>query len=288
MAKIGEVSIQRSDGDYDDIEVYEPGTFDHDPLLVQLSDGRYAVPYLRPLGDGDTGLLVQDSTGTWWQVNKQGIILIEDWESGTRDTDTWNWTNSDFSGTLEVTTVASWQGSYSLELHGFCRTISMPSYPNPLPDYPELGESFEYYFYVTGTNYTGNGEQYWFHFLVQDCPHHTTTSAGDTTWAGGYTIEAIIGDTFRIQRRNMDGTADNDSSTHLSVNWSASTWYRVKVGWNGSYPEATLEEHTGSGNFSTIGTATTNYASPWNSGGLGPRCSSGGRVHFDHIRKIPS
>lgn len=288
MTKVGEFPVQRSDGTYDDVELYAPGTFDHEPLLVQLSDGRWGTPYLRPLGDGDTGLLVQDSTGTWWQVNQQGILVIEDWESGTRDTDTWNWTDSDFSGSMSVHgDDTHWQGSYGLDINGFARTISMPSYPNPLPHYPGVGDSFEYYFKIPGSTYLGSGQQYWFHFLVQDCPHHTTTSAGNTDYSGGYTVEAIMGDTFRVQRRNEDGSVDGDSSTHETVNWSANTWYRVEVD-VANFPSATLEEHVGGGDFNTLVTATTNYSSPWSSGGLGPRGSGDGRVYLDTFRQLPA
>lgn len=288
MTKIGEYPLQRSDGAYDDVELYELGTFDQDPLLIQLSDGRWGTPYLRPLGDGDTGLLVQKSDGSWLQANKKGILIIEDWESGTRDTDTWNWENTDFTGEMLVTTGSSYDGTYGLVIDAFARTIAMPGYPNPLEHFPGMGDTFEYYFHIPHTGYMGSGQQYWFHLLVQDCPHHTTTPNANQDWDGGYTIEAIMGSTLRITRRNMDGSIDRHSDDYLTgISWSANTWYKVEVGWTGDTPEATLFEHAGGDSWTTIGTTVTRYSSPWSTGGLGMRGSGDGRVFFDHKRLLP-
>lgn len=208
--------------------------------------------------------------------------IIEDWESGARDTDTWNWTDTDFSGSMDVTTSASFRSSYGFVIDAFARTIAMPGYPNPLPVFPGMGDTFHYHFRIPNSGYLGSGQQYWFHILVQDCPHHTTTGAAVTDWDGGYTIEAIMGSTLRITRRNMDGTGDRDSRDYLTgISWQANQWYRVEVGWDGDTPYAKLEKHTGGGNFSTVGTAVTRYSSPWSSGGIGMRGSGDGRVYWD-------
>lgn len=287
MTKIGEFPVERSDGAVDHIAIHEPGTFGNDPVLIQLSDGRWGTPYLQPIGDGDTGMLVQMSDGSWMQMSKEGILIVEDWESGTRDTDTWNWENTDFTGSMNVTTSASFDSTYGLEMDAFVRTIAMPDYPNPLENIPTMGDTWEIHFYIPGSGYLGSGQQYWTHLLVQEAPHHTTTSAGTTDWEGGYTVEAIMGQTLRITRRNMDGTNDRHSDDYLTgISWSAHTWYKIEIGWSGDTPEATLYERSG-GSWNEIGTTVSRYSSPWSSGGIGMRGSGSGYVYWDEKRILP-
>lgn len=73
MSHIASYLVDRSDGTTREIALYNLGDYPPDALLFQLSDGRYASPYLAPLGDGvgDTGVLVQASDGSWWRVRHQ-------------------------------------------------------------------------------------------------------------------------------------------------------------------------------------------------------------------------
>lgn len=73
MAHAGIFYIDRSDDLYVQIALYDLGDYPPDHLIFQLSDGRYASPYFARLGEGvgDTGLLVQDSSGQWWRARHE-------------------------------------------------------------------------------------------------------------------------------------------------------------------------------------------------------------------------
>lgn len=136
MTEVGELPIQRSDGSFDRITLYEPGTFDEDPVLVQLSDGTWGCPYFEPLGDGDTGLLVQKSDGTWLQARIVGITVIEDFETG--DKRHWG-----FDGGGTVTTARPYEGNYSYRGNaggGIQRVRDNERDHGNLPYYQEVGD----------------------------------------------------------------------------------------------------------------------------------------------------
>lgn len=148
MTKVGEFPIQRSDGDYDWIELHEPGTFDHDPVLMQASNGNYGTPYLRPLGEGDTGLLAQASSGAWYQVNKLGVRIIDNWEHASRDPYWIEHTSGDFTPYTQST------HAYN-ETYGW-RHDNRANYAISLPsDHPNYSSSTQS---VVLDNYTGPGK----------------------------------------------------------------------------------------------------------------------------------
>lgn len=289
MTKVGEYPIDRSDGGRDFVDLYEPGTFGHDPLLVQLSDGRYGVPYLEPVGDGDTGLLVQDSAGNWWQVSKQGIRLIEDWESGQYNSDRWNWEDTDFSGSATVHDYRSLYGQYSLNFQDYRVTAAMPDYPDPAPNLPyQLDEILQFHFQIPHSGDMDTGQQYWFGYLLQTAPHHTTTSAGDQTWDDCFTAEVITGsnDLFRISERKNGSVNYFGSKGSLTVDWTAGQWYRGEAHANVDATLVRLYEHAGGDNWNYLGNVDGG-APDWNSGGVLIRSSGGGESDWDTIRKVP-
>lgn len=289
MTKVGELPVQRSDGEYVYIDVYEPGTFDHDPFLVQLSDGTYGTPYLKPLDEGDTGLLVQASDGSWWQVNSEGILVVEDWNDG-RDLDTWAWTDSQFSGDAFPSGDAL-EGARSHGFNGFYRTAAMPDYPSPAPNLPvEVGDTLQFHFKIPYRSNMDTGQQYWFAFLVQEAPHHSTSSSVD--WDRLYTVEAITGsnDLFRISRREGGTRYPYTGDGNATVDWRAGYWYRGVVSIWETGLGVDLYRHTGGGLDGSWSYEATvlGDAPKWNSGGIGIRSSGdGGRSHWDIIRKVP-
>lgn len=144
MTKIGEYPLQRSDGDYDWIDLHELGTFDHDPVLVELSDGRRGTPYLVPLGEGDTGMIVQASDGNWWQARKRGILVIEDWETG----DFRHWGHVGHGGGSgddpTIVTSPTYEGSHALRGdagEGLQNVRDNERDHNNLPHYQQPGET---------------------------------------------------------------------------------------------------------------------------------------------------
>lgn len=291
MTKVGELPIQQSDGSWIYIDIHEPGTFDHDPLMVQLSDGSWGTPYLKPLGEADTPLLIQASDGTWYQVNEQGILVIEDWESGTYNSDRWNWTDSDFTGSSNITTTALYN-SYALRLYQFRVTAAMPDYPDPAPYLPvEIGDTIEYHWQMPDASDIDSTQQYWFGYLLQTCPHHTTTAAGDQTRDNYYTAECITGsnDLFRISKRENGSTTHYVGDARATIDWQAGVWYRGVLDlWdNGDGHSIDVYRHTGGDSWTHEG-SVVGPAPKWNSGGVLLRSGGdGGESLWDTIRKVP-
>lgn len=290
MTKIGEYPVQRSDGGYEYIDLHEPGTFDHDPVLLQLSDGRWGTPFLKPLGEGDTGLLVQASDGTWWQVNEQGILVIEDWESGTYNSDRWNWEDTDFTGTAAVDSVEALYGSYSLHLNQYRVTAAKADYPDPAPYLPvEIGDTVQYHWQMPDYNDIDSTQQYWFGYLLQTAPHHTTTSAGDQTFDDLYTAECITGsnDLFRISKRKNGSTTNYTGDGRTTIDWDYGVWYRGEVELNSDGHTIRVYRHLGNDDWTHEGTVY-GETPDWSSGGVLIRSGGdGGESHWDTIRKVP-
>lgn len=290
MAKIAELPIQRSDGQYDYVDLHDPGTFSHDPFLVQTSSGAWGAPYLQPLGEGDTGLLVQDSAGNWWQFSKRGIEIIEDWSVGYLNTDRWNWTDEDFTGSSEVTGTRTLYGDQSLHLMNYRVTAAMPDYPDPAPGLPvEVGDRLEFHWQMPHSDDINANQQYWFGFLVQEAPHHSTTSAGSVHWDNLYTAEAITGtnDLFRISER-VNGNRDPYSSGRTTVDWRAGVWYRGYLVIESDGMRVEVYRHIGGDSWVYEGTAT-GPAPNWSSGGILIRSGGDdGESYWSTIRKSPS
>lgn len=287
MTKIGEFPVDRSDGGRDWIDLHEPGTFDHDPVLIELSDGRRGTPFLKPLGEGDTGLLFQDSAGNYWQANRQGILVVEDWEDGFSH-DRWNWENNQFSGDMYLTST-SIEGNYSAWFEGYRLTAAMPDYPDPAPHLPVgIGDTLQFHFRFPHASDIDEGEQYWFAFLIQDAPHYTTTSASPD-WDRLYTVEAITGsnDLFRISRREGSTRYPYTGDGRATVDWRSSTWYRGELAiWDTGFG-IDLYRHTGGDSWVYEATVLGD-APKWPSGGIGIRNSgNGGKSVWDIIRKVP-
>lgn len=215
MSKIGEWNVQKSDGSWETIDLHELGTFDHDPLLVQLSDGSYGTPMLESLGDGDTGVVVQDSSGTWWQVARQGIRLMEDFENGVLRA---AWDDSDYPHQVEVNQTAAMNGTtYGLEQDGFSEIHSYPFTEYELDSYPEQGQKITF--------------RIQFRRLDANAMARFNFAKEDTSSTNEYELQMIPGsDSFRIQR-----DADNTKTTlasDTSVSYQTDTEYEVVIKWD--------------------------------------------------------
>lgn len=288
MSKVGEFPIDRSDGTRDWIALHEPGTFDEDPVLLQASNGNWGTPYLVPIGDGDTGLLVQKSDGTWLQFNREGILVLEDWEQGYRDTDTWNWTDTDFSGSADVTSDYAHRGTYSLRFNDYFKTAALQEYPEPLPNLPvEQGDTVEYTFYMPSPGDIDSGQQYWFAVLLQDAPHHTTTASGNQDWDNMYTFEAITGsnDLWRVQKRINGDVVNYTTEGDEYVDWQADQWYKGEIQIRDTDLRGDIYEWHGSG-WANQGYVVTPDLE-WLSGGVGMRGSGDGTVIWGDSRILP-
>lgn len=201
MAKIGEYPIQRSDGNWDNIDIHAQGTFDFEPVLIQLSDGRWGAPNLQPVGEGDTGLLVQASDGNWYQVSEQAISVIEDWESGTFNN--WGATNE-----VQLTTTETFEGTYALEAstsNNDQKVYDTQQNHNNLPRYQTVGDTARIYGYFDEIPDTSQGSTflrwgfggvwgdssnpaYYAHWNINDQGLHIINSDGHNTLASGYSF----------------------------------------------------------------------------------------------------
>lgn len=201
MTKIGEYPIQRSDGNWDYIDIHAQGTFDFEPVLVQLSDGTWGAPNVRPLGEGDSGLLVQASDGNWYQMSRQAIAVIEDWESGTFD----NWGGD---RDINITSDRAFEGTYSIEAtntsSGGGQKVfdTQPEHGN-LPRYQAPGDTARVYAYFDevpdgsqgnafirwgfgGVWGDSSNPAYYAHWNINDQGIHLNNSDGNSNFASGY------------------------------------------------------------------------------------------------------
>lgn len=105
-------------------------------------------------------------------------------------------------------TTTAYDGNYSLQGDGGTGSGIEISSDSGLPNYPQQGDTFEYYTYAGGTN-----QLIYFEFANKNYAIHSGVRDG--------TLELIL-----------DGTEEDQASTSLSK----STWYRHRVEWgsNGS------------------------------------------------------
>lgn len=239
MSKIGVFEYEDTNGDYHEIDIYEPGTFTEEPVEFELTDGRWGVPFLRDPTDADTPFEVQKTDGSWLGVNSVGQVLIDDFEYSQTTFDN-NWsivtgvgdigTQSDV-GAVDGDRVGYIDGGFnsgwSLPQHGF------------LNAYPEPGDRFVCHVRI---NRRAGGMQPW---ILFGGTSDNTSSTGDNDL---YEINFIEPDdgtddwTFRLRARN--GTdpvevvaADDNNDTPIV----ADTWYGCLVDWY----DATLDGRTG-------------------------------------------
>lgn len=236
MTRVGTVEVQKTDGSWIEIDVYEPGTFSEEPIEVQLSDGSWAVPFVRE--DADTPLEVQQTDGSWIGINSVGQILIEDYEysnttfqnnysivGGTGDIGV-QFSNHPVDGQNVAYIRDGFRAAWSLPAHGF-----LNYYPRPGDRFvfhlrmQTIQDSIQPWFLFGGTSddtsQVGNNDFYEVNFIEND-------GAGD--W------------TFRLRAR--DGTngaqtvADDDFNDPVLVE---DQWYGCLVDWY----DATLDGRTG-------------------------------------------
>lgn len=215
MSKIGEWSVQRSDGAFEHIDLHELGTFDHDPLLVQASDGSWGTPMLEPLGDGDTGVLVQDSSGEWWQVSREGFRTMEDFEAGVLSA---AWDDSDYPNQVEVNTTAAMAGtSFGLEQDGFSEIHSYPWATHSLDYYPAQGDLIRFRHRYTR--------------LDSDAMTRFNFAKEDETFTNEYELQMIPGsDSFRLQRDV--GGSKTTLGVDTGVSYQTNVEYEVSIHWD--------------------------------------------------------
>lgn len=215
MSKIGEFPLERSDGARDMVDLYELGTFDHDPLIFETSDGRRGTPYLRPLGEGDTGLIVEASDGTRYQANKVGILVIDDFETG----DFRNW------GAVHgpsITTSHTYQGSYAMlgsAGDGNQRVQDNQRDHGNLPRYQQKGETVRAFAYYPTAE-------------------HTYSSIARIRWGFGGIFESSTDPALYAQWNIQDSglhlihsDGHNVLATTYDFSYPGGEWWAVEVTW---------------------------------------------------------
>lgn len=215
MTEVGEFPLQRSDGTYDDVTLYEPGTFAEQPLLLQLSDGTWGAPYLEPLGDGDTGLLVQKSDGTWLQARRVGVRVIEDWETG----DKRNW---GYNGGGTVTSARAYEGTYSYRGdagggHQVVRDNEKDH--NNLPYYQQPGDEVRLFGWYGSTPNSG-GPNLKFRWGFGGIFEDSTDGAWYAQW-----------DINNSSLRLIDSDGHTSAASTFSFSYPGSVWWALEVDW---------------------------------------------------------
>lgn len=215
MTKVGELPIGRSDGGVDYIDLYEPGTFDNEPVRIALSDGRVGVPSLRPVGEGDTGLHVANSVGEILQANKKGILTIEDWESGNKS----NW---GFDGGGTVTSTRSYEGTYSYRGDtngGIQRVRDNQRDHGTLPYYQGVGDevrTFAWYGAAEDSGLANTFIRWGFGGIYED----NTDGSYYAQW-----------DISNSSLRLFDSDGHNSLGVTFNIGYPGNEWWALEVDW---------------------------------------------------------
>lgn len=221
---VGIEEYQDSDGNWHEITLYEPGTFDFEPLEVQLGDGSWGVPFLQESG-ADTPFEIQDSSGDWWGINKVGYVSIDSFEYPNDEFFNKYTTpsTSDTKGTMVYGNAVDGDRVYWSESPS--QNWSVPQM-GTLNAYPEAGSRFVYHIRFANQQ----NEQLHLYFGGQD----------NTIYGGRpqntYEIRMNTADGAMFLTYNPSGSSYTTIASTIedgsgTVNYQNHVWYAVMVDW---------------------------------------------------------
>lgn len=265
------LTVQTSSG-AQQIELYDPGTFDFEPLRVQTQNGPM-VPYITDPSDADTGLrLYTDSRGVQG-INSVGVLRIDDFEDGNRD----GWTVPGSTGSDSITSPGL-NGTNNAWFHNGLREGHLAG-ADAIDRGPQPGDRFDFWFRVTDQSGTIINR---FHFSSDgvDDPdrYRVEWERGDSS-----------GDELSLEKYVGGSQAKIDTAVGAV---SVGQTYRCEINWNNGNNQISAELFFPNGN-SAIGPVTITDDSQASGGdftqpGIAVRTNSNCDQIWDEMKILPS
>lgn len=265
------------------IELGDPADLDFTPIEVYTPNG-WAAPNVVDPSDANTPLEVYTQSRGWMGIKRELVRVIDDFESGGLSA----YPDTGSTGGRAVVGRAAHSGNYGLEQTNFdiiASTSGLDNYPGP-------GDTYEFYWQIPSSAYTGDGQQFWHLTAVQQ----TGTNQDDIQ--DHYNLEFIsesdADDTVRWRiNENNNNYVTNDNSTSASdhnAQIPAEEWIRTEVTWvDGSPDELHAESFDAAGNAFHDPIWFTLDEASFGKGGIGWRISGVGSevVYWDDARILP-
>lgn len=250
------------------IELYDPGTFDSEPIRIQTPDGP-KVPYVTDPADADTGMRVYTGSNGVQGINTVGILIIDDFEDGNDN----EWTIQG-SGSQTVPspglngTGNRWRHDQFTEAH--------LQGADAVNRGPQPGDVFEFWFRVGNT--TGpviNRFEFAASGLNEDNVYRVEFENGTGA------------DEFSLEKIQNGGQALVDTDPGFTA--ASGQEYRCEIGWNVNGNDITAQLFLPNGNAATSqllinDSSSGDYAQP----GIFIRTNDNNVCSWDEIRILPN